>query len=112
MIFAFPELVQYRTNRGINLEPYEDRVPGAIVSDVGSLADRLASSATGRDAHVEQLQVMCRRLPVILMLLVQIACWTRSACGSSSGGNASGTYNTPGNRPSPTPRQSDGGEDG
>jgi hypothetical protein len=62
IIFAFPDLVQYRSNRGINLEPYEDWVPGPIVSDVGSLADHLARSATGCDDYVEQRQVMCRRL--------------------------------------------------
>ena len=32
----------YRSNRGINLEPCEDWVPGPIMSDVGSHSDRLA----------------------------------------------------------------------
>jgi CDP-glycerol glycerophosphotransferase len=62
MIFAFPDLAQYRSNRGFNLEPYEDWVPGPVVSDVEALADHLARSADGRDDYVEQRQVMHRRL--------------------------------------------------
>jgi len=62
MVFAFPDLVQYRSTRGFNLEPYEDWVPGPIVSDVVTLARHLARSASGRDDYVEQRQVMCRRL--------------------------------------------------
>jgi CDP-glycerol glycerophosphotransferase (TagB/SpsB family) len=47
LIFAFPDLDEYRRRRGLNLEPYEDWVPGPVVGDVEALAAELARLSFG-----------------------------------------------------------------
>jgi CDP-glycerol glycerophosphotransferase len=50
LIFAFPDLDEYRTSRGLNLEPYEDWVPGPVVGDVEALAAEMARLSLGDDS--------------------------------------------------------------
>jgi hypothetical protein len=54
LIFAFPDLDQYRADRGLNLEPYEDWVPGPLVADVVELVEQLSRVAAGEDHYAER----------------------------------------------------------
>jgi CDP-glycerol glycerophosphotransferase (TagB/SpsB family) len=108
MIFAFPDLAQYRSNRGFNLEPYDDWVPGPVVSDVEALADHLARSADGRDDYVEQRQVMHRRLHRHLDAASSDRLLTRSACEVVVGRQRARPRRLRQDRPSPTSRGPDG----
>jgi len=49
LIFAFPDVEDYRRGRGLNLEPYEDWVPGPFTTTVGELEAALADVVAGRD---------------------------------------------------------------
>jgi CDP-glycerol glycerophosphotransferase len=49
MIFAFPDVDDYRAGRGLNLEPYEDWVPGPFVRDLDSLLAALQDVIDGTD---------------------------------------------------------------
>ena len=51
LIFAFPDLEQYRADRGLNLEPYEDWVPGPIVADVSDLVEQISTTTAGADPY-------------------------------------------------------------
>lgn len=61
LVFAFPDLDEYRLFRGVNLEPYEDWVPGPVVTDVTSFAERLADCRSGDDVYGDQRRLMLRR---------------------------------------------------
>lgn len=63
MLFAFPDLDQYRERRGFNLEPYADWVPGPVVADVESSAEALVRLPDDQDARRQRLE-MKRRLHV------------------------------------------------
>jgi CDP-glycerol glycerophosphotransferase len=49
MVFAFPDIQDYRDGRGLSLEPYEDWVPGPFVRDIDGLIEALADLVEGRD---------------------------------------------------------------
>lgn len=49
MIFAFPDVEDYRRGRGLNLEPYEHWVPGPFARTIEQLIGALADLTTGRD---------------------------------------------------------------
>jgi CDP-glycerol glycerophosphotransferase (TagB/SpsB family) len=51
MIFAFPDIDQYRASRGMNMEPYEDWVPGPLVRNAGEMTLALDDVVSGRDSH-------------------------------------------------------------
>ncbi len=56
LIFAFPDIEEYRRGRGLNLEPYEDWVPGPFTRTIDELEVALADIAAGRDAMAEERQ--------------------------------------------------------
>ena len=49
LVFAFPDVDEYRSGRGLNLEPYEDWVPGPFARDMDSLLQALAELLDGHD---------------------------------------------------------------
>lgn len=49
IIFAFPDVENYRRGRGLNLEPYEDWVPGPFASCMDEVIAALADVAAGGD---------------------------------------------------------------
>ena len=49
LIFAFPDVQDYRDGRGLTIEPYEQWVPGAFVRDVDELVLALSHLVEGRD---------------------------------------------------------------
>jgi CDP-glycerol glycerophosphotransferase len=49
MVFAFPDIQDYRDGRGLSIEPYEDWVPGPFVRDIDGVIDALADLVAGRD---------------------------------------------------------------
>lgn len=50
MIFAFPDVDNYRRGRGLNLEPYEQWVPGLFVNTIDQLIGALADLTAGKDS--------------------------------------------------------------
>ena len=54
MIFAFPDVDAYRTGRGLNLEPYEEWVPGPFVRDLDGLLTALGDVFEGRDPMADE----------------------------------------------------------
>jgi CDP-glycerol glycerophosphotransferase (TagB/SpsB family) len=54
MVFAFPDSDQYRNGRGLNLEPYDQWVPGPFAQDVDSLLSALGDVIDGRDPMAEE----------------------------------------------------------
>lgn len=49
MIFAFPDVENYRRGRGLNLEPYEQWVPGIFARTMDQFISALADLSAGRD---------------------------------------------------------------
>lgn len=49
IIFAFPDVENYRRGRGLNLEPYEEWVPGPFAGGMDDLIGALAEVTAGRD---------------------------------------------------------------
>ncbi len=49
MIFAFPDVQAYRDGRGLNLEPYEEWVPGPFARTVDDMLAAMADVADGKD---------------------------------------------------------------
>lgn len=54
MVFAFPDADGYRNGRGLNLEPYDQWVPGPFTEDVDSLLAALGDVVAGRDPMAEE----------------------------------------------------------
>ena len=54
LVFAFPDVADYRAGRGLNLEPYEQWVPGPFVRDLDALCSALQDLLDGRDPMAEQ----------------------------------------------------------
>ena len=54
MIFAFPDVGNYRHGRGLNLEPYEEWVPGPFVRGVDELVAAVMDVVAGRDPMAEE----------------------------------------------------------
>ncbi|MDQ3485652.1 MAG: CDP-glycerol glycerophosphotransferase family protein [Actinomycetota bacterium] len=61
MVFPFPDLQDYRDGRGLNLEPYEDWVPGPLVRDLDGLLAALSDLVQGRDAMATERRLARRR---------------------------------------------------
>ena len=57
LVFAFPDVQDYRDGRGLTVEPYEQWVPGAFARDMDELLLALADLVDGRDptAHERRL---------------------------------------------------------
>jgi CDP-glycerol glycerophosphotransferase len=49
IVFAFPDIEEYRATRGISLEPYESWVPGPLVRTVDTLIAAVGAILDGRD---------------------------------------------------------------
>jgi hypothetical protein len=49
MVFAFPDIDEYRAGRGLSIEPFEDWVPGPFVRDIDGLVGALGDLVAGRD---------------------------------------------------------------
>jgi hypothetical protein len=49
IVFAFPDIQDYRDGRGLVIEPYEEWVPGPFVRDMDGLIAALADLVEGRD---------------------------------------------------------------
>jgi len=54
MVFAFPDVADYRNGRGLNLEPYEDWVPGPFVRTMDQLIAAVDDVVDGRDPMAEE----------------------------------------------------------
>ena len=54
MVFAFPDIEDYRDGRGLNLEPYEDWVPGPLVRTSAELVQAVTDVVRGRDTCAEE----------------------------------------------------------
>lgn len=54
MIFAFPDMEDYRRGRGLNLEPYEEWVPGPFAHTMDDLIRALGDLGQGRDTMAEE----------------------------------------------------------
>jgi CDP-glycerol:poly(glycerophosphate) glycerophosphotransferase len=64
VIACFPDLDEYRSTRGLNLEPYDAWFPGPLVSDADELLEQLASVASGGDPYAEKRDWLTRALHV------------------------------------------------
>ncbi|SDY79591.1 CDP-glycerol glycerophosphotransferase, TagB/SpsB family [Modestobacter sp. DSM 44400] len=54
MIFAFPDIADYRAGRGLNLEPFEHWVPGPLTTDVDGMIAAVRDVVAGRDSMAEE----------------------------------------------------------
>jgi CDP-glycerol glycerophosphotransferase len=54
MVFAFPDVDAYRHGRGLNIEPYEQWVPGPFTRDVDGLLSALGDIVEGRDPMADE----------------------------------------------------------
>ncbi|SDY93909.1 CDP-glycerol glycerophosphotransferase, TagB/SpsB family [Modestobacter sp. DSM 44400] len=54
LIFAFPDVADYRSVRGLNLEPYEEWVPGPFATNIEGLLTAVQDVVEGRDSAVEE----------------------------------------------------------
>jgi hypothetical protein len=61
IIFAFPDVQEYRQRRGFNLEPYESWIPGPLVRDINSLVTNLTDFRSGRDPYAANRVMMLQR---------------------------------------------------
>jgi len=61
MIFAVPDIEDYRRGRGLNLEPYEDWVPGPFVRTMAELVGALAEVVGGGDPTADERRLARRR---------------------------------------------------
>ncbi|HZU59667.1 MAG TPA: CDP-glycerol glycerophosphotransferase family protein [Solirubrobacteraceae bacterium] len=62
MAFFFPDIQRYREARGFNLEPYEDWIPGPLLTQCDGLLDELALLADGQDRFAENRRTLKARL--------------------------------------------------
>lgn len=61
LIFAFPDLDEYRADRGLNLEPYEDWAPGPVVSGLDEVVAQMTAITAGVDDYAERRRSALRR---------------------------------------------------
>jgi CDP-glycerol glycerophosphotransferase (TagB/SpsB family) len=61
IIFAFPDIAEYRQRRGLNLEPYEDWAPGPIARDCDTLVRLLTEFRAGPDRYATHRSEMLAR---------------------------------------------------
>lgn len=58
VVFAFPDLEEFRRRRGLQLEPYDEWVPGGIASSLDELCAELGPVIEGGDPHRDSRQAM------------------------------------------------------
>jgi CDP-glycerol glycerophosphotransferase (TagB/SpsB family) len=61
IIFAFPDIDDYRASRGLNVEPYEHLVPGPFVKSADEFIQSLDRLLLNRDEFAEARQLARRR---------------------------------------------------
>jgi hypothetical protein len=61
IIFAFPDIEEYRKRRGLNLEPYEDWAPGPIARDCDTLVRLMTEIRAGQDRYARHRSEMLTR---------------------------------------------------
>jgi CDP-glycerol glycerophosphotransferase len=61
IIFAFPDIEEYRQRRGLNLEPYEEWAPGPFAGDWQSLVKHLDDFNRGIDRNATRRAEMLSR---------------------------------------------------
>ena len=61
IIFAFPDIEEYRQRRGLNLEPYEDWAPGPIARDGDTLVRLMTEFRAGQDRYAKHRSEMLTR---------------------------------------------------
>lgn len=61
MVFAFPDLQEYRDGRGLNLEPYEQWVPGPFAVNMDETLAALSDVVAGRDPMAGERRLTLRR---------------------------------------------------
>jgi CDP-glycerol glycerophosphotransferase (TagB/SpsB family) len=61
VIFAFPDIDEYRSRRGLNLEPYEEWAPGPFAYDIPSLVRLLVEHTMGEDHYAGKRMRMLHR---------------------------------------------------
>jgi CDP-glycerol glycerophosphotransferase (TagB/SpsB family) len=61
IVFAFPDIEDYRANRGIVLEPYSVWVPGPLVTTIDELLEQLDRIASGWDDYKDERLLALRR---------------------------------------------------
>jgi CDP-glycerol glycerophosphotransferase len=61
IVFAFPDIQDYRDGRGLAIEPYEDWVPGHFVRDIDGLVAALSHLVEGRDPMAHERGLARRR---------------------------------------------------
>jgi CDP-glycerol glycerophosphotransferase len=54
LIFAFPDVADYRSDRGLNLEPYEAWVPGPFATTIDEFLAAVQDVVEGRDPAAEE----------------------------------------------------------
>ena len=54
MVFAFPDIQDYRDGRGLSIEPFEEWVPGPFVKDIDGVIGALDDLVDGRDPMGEE----------------------------------------------------------
>jgi len=62
LIFAFPDIEEYRQGRGLSIEPYEHWVPGPFVRTLDEFVDALDDVVAGRDPLAEERRLARLRL--------------------------------------------------
>lgn len=62
VVFAFPDLEEYRRRRGLQLEPYDEWVPGGVATSLDELCAELAPVIEGRDPHRDSREAMRKLL--------------------------------------------------
>jgi CDP-glycerol glycerophosphotransferase (TagB/SpsB family) len=62
VLVAFPDVDEYRAARGLNMEPYEDWVPGPFVTTIPQLVDVLGALLRGEDAWAPVRRRTARQL--------------------------------------------------
>lgn len=64
LICCFPDLDEYRSTRGLNLEPYDEWFPGPFVTDVDELLEHMAQVTGGSDPYGKKREWLARALHV------------------------------------------------
>lgn len=62
VLFVFPDIDEYRQNRGLQLEPYEAWVPGPLLRTGAQLVEQLEQLQAGTDLFVARRQEAKQRL--------------------------------------------------
>jgi CDP-glycerol glycerophosphotransferase len=62
LICCFPDLDEYRSTRGFNLEPYDAWFPGPFVTDADGLLEEMSQVAGGADPQAERREWLTRAL--------------------------------------------------